>query len=56
LAGIDLVQEFPTISKVFENLLKVPNVSKVLEKSGGAIQPFAFDEEKFQVFHKTLDD
>ena len=56
LAGIDLAQEFPTISKVFENLLKVPNVSKVLEKSGGAIQPFAFDEEKFQVFHKTLDD
>ena len=56
LAGIDLVQEFPTISKVFENLLKVPNISKVLEKSGGVIQPFAFDEEKFQVFHKTLDD
>ena len=56
LAGIDLAQEFPTISKVFKNLLEVPNVSKVVEKSGGAIQPFAFDEEKFQVFHKTLDD
>lgn len=52
LAGIDLGKEFPTISKVFNNLLEVPNISKVVEKAGGAIQPFAFDAEKFQVFHE----
>ncbi len=51
LAGIDLDYEFPTISKVFNNLLEVPNISRVVEKAGGAIQPFAFDEEKFQIFH-----
>ena len=51
LAGIDLEYEFPTISKVFNNLLEVPSISRVVEKAGGAIQPFAFDEEKFQIFH-----
>ena len=52
LAGIDLDKEFPTISKVFNNLLEVPNISKVVDDAGGAVQPFAFDAEKFQVFHK----
>ena len=52
LAGIDLDEEFPTISKVFNNLLEVPNISKVVDDAGGAVQPFAFDAEKFQVFHE----
>ena len=52
LAGIDLDKEFPTISKVFNNLLEVPNISKVVDDAGGAVQPFAFDAEKFQVFHE----
>ena len=52
LAGIDLDKEFPTISKVFNNLLEVPNISKVVDDAGGVVQPFAFDAEKFQVFHE----
>lgn len=52
LAGIDLNEEFPIISKVFNNLLEVPNISKVVDDAGGAVQPFAFDAEKFQVFHQ----
>ena len=52
LAGIDLDKEFPTISKVFNNLLEVPNIFKVVDDAGGAVQPFAFDAEKFQVFHE----
>ena len=52
LAGIDLDKEFPTISKVFNNLLEEPNISKVVDDAGGAVQPFAFDAEKFQVFHE----
>ena len=39
-------------SKVFNNLLEVPNISKVVDDAGGVVQPFAFDAEKFQVFHE----
>ena len=54
LAGIDLEKEFPTISKVFNNLLEVQQISRVVEKAGGAVQPFAYDTKKFQVFHKKI--
>ncbi len=50
LAGIDLPGEFPTMSRVWENMLAVPEAHTVLEEAGGAIQPFAFDAEKFEVY------
>ena len=50
LAGIDLPAEFPTMSRVFENMLAVPEVAGVIEKSGGAIQPLLFDKDKLEVY------
>ena len=54
LSGIKLEKEFPTISKVFNNLLITPPVAKVVEAAGGAIQPLAYDEKKFQVYQKQI--
>jgi glutathione S-transferase len=53
LAGIDLHSEFPTIARVWDNLLAVPTVRRVLEDAGGIVQPFAFDAEKFKVYATT---
>ena len=50
LAGIDLPAEFPTLSRVFENALEVPEVTTVVDAAGGAVQPLAFDAEKFEVY------
>ena len=50
LAGIDLAQEFPTMSRVWENMLEVPEVQAVLEDAGGIVQPFVFDSDKFEVY------
>ena len=50
LAGIDLKAEFPTLARVFDNMLAVPEVASVVEAAGGAVQPFAFDAEKFEVY------
>ena len=50
LAGIDLPGEFPTLSRVWENALAVPEVASVLEDAGGVVQPLAFDAEKFEVY------
>ena len=50
LAGIDLSGEFPTLSRVWENMLAVPEVKAVLTEAGGIVQPLAFDAEKFEVF------
>ena len=50
LAGIDLAGEFPTMSRVWQNMLAVPQVRAVLEDAGGIVQPFAFDAEKFEVY------
>jgi maleylacetoacetate isomerase len=50
LAGIDLEDEFPTMSRVWENMLAVPEVQAVLEDAGGVVQPLAFDAEKFEVY------
>ena len=53
LAGIDLPAEFPTMSRVFENMLAVPEVAGVIEKAGGAIQPLLFDKDKLEVYTGT---
>jgi maleylacetoacetate isomerase len=50
LAGIDLAGEFPTLSRVWENMLAVPQVQAVLEDAGGVVQPLAFDANKFEVY------
>lgn len=50
LAGIDLGGEFPTLSRVWENAIAVPEVAAVLEAAGGIVQPLAFDAEKFEVY------
>lgn len=50
LAGIDLAGEFPIMSRVWENLLVVPQVGEVLQEAGGIVQPFAFDAGKFEVY------
>ena len=50
LAGIDLPGEFPTLSRVFENAVAVPEVAAVLEAAGGIVQPLAFDADKFEVY------
>ena len=50
LAGIDLAGEFPTLSRVWQNMLAVPEVRAVLDEAGGVVQPLAFDAEKFEVY------
>lgn len=52
LAEIDLPTEFPTMSRVWENLLSVKVISSVLEEFGGIVQPLAFDANKFEVYAK----
>ena len=50
LAGIDLAEEFPELSRVWANATAVPEVAAVLEDAGGIVQPFVFDAEKFEVY------
>ena len=50
LAGIDLPGELPTLSRVWENAIAVPEAAAVLKEAGGIIQPFDFDAEKFEVY------
>jgi maleylacetoacetate isomerase len=50
LAGIDLAAEFPTLSRVWENLLAVPEIAVVIEDAGGVVQPLVFDSDKFEVY------
>jgi glutathione S-transferase len=50
LAGIDLPGEFPMMSRVWQNLLAVPEVMRVLEAAGGVVQPYTFDADKFEVY------
>ena len=50
LAGIDLPSEFPTLNRVWENMLAVPEVHAVLDQAGGVVQPLFFDKEKFEVY------
>ena len=50
LAGIDLPDEFPNLSRVFDNAVAVPEVAGVLEAAGGIVQPLAFDADKFEVY------
>lgn len=55
LAGIDLPGEFPTLSRVWENAIAVPEAAAVLNEARGIIQPFAFDTEKFEVYSHVHD-
>ena len=55
LAEIDLAGEFPTISRVWENLIKVKPILDALNGVGGVVQPLAFDADKFEVYAKKLD-
>ncbi len=50
LAEIDLPGEFPTLNRVWENMLQVPEVQGVIEAAGGVVQPLVFDEERFEVY------
>ena len=53
LAGIDLAGEFPTLARVWQNLLGVPEVAAVIADAGGIVQPLAFDADKFEVYAAT---
>lgn len=50
LAGIDLAAEFPTLWRVWENSVRIPEVRDVLQDAGGIVQPLVFDAEKFEVY------
>ena len=50
LTNINLPEKYPTLARVWENLLAVEIISKTLEEFGGVVQPFAFDSEKFEVY------
>ena len=50
LAEVDLHAEFPVMALVWDNLLAVPEVSRVLEEAGGVVQPLVFDTDKFEVY------
>ena len=50
LADLDLPKEFPTLARVWTNLLKVPAIANTLDEFGGVVQPFSFDSEKFEVY------
>ena len=50
LAGIDLPGEFPTLSRVWENAIAVPEFAEVIEEAGGVVQPLVFDEDAFEVY------
>ncbi|MGI9423192.1 MAG: glutathione S-transferase family protein [Hyphomicrobiaceae bacterium] len=52
LAGINLPAEFPNLSRVWDNMLAQPQVRRVLQNAGGTVQPFAFDEAKFEVYFR----
>ena len=55
LAGINLPEEFPTLSRVWDNAIAVPEAAAVLNEAGGIVQPFAFDAEKFEVYADVRD-
>ena len=55
LAGIDLPEEFPILSRVFDNMVAEPVVSRLLEEAGGVVQPYAFDTDKFEIYVKDAD-
>ena len=50
LAGIELADEFPVLSRVWESAIAAGEVAAVLEEAGGIVQPFAFDARKFEVY------
>lgn len=50
LAGINLHTEFPTMGRVWGNLIRVAEIRAVLDDAGGIVQPLAFDSEKFEVY------
>lgn len=50
LAGIGLCDEFPTINRIWENLINVGYVRAVLDQARGIVQPFAFDADKFEIY------
>ena len=54
LGGINLIEEFPLISKVFNNLLNTPSVAQVVNDAGGTVQPLAFDADKFEVYQSKF--
>ena len=50
LAEIALAEEFPILSRIWENAIAVPEVAEVLGEAGGIVQPLVFDSEKFEVY------
>lgn len=50
LAEIDLAREFPILARVWDNMIAVPAVKGVLEDAGGIVQPWAYDNEKFEAY------
>ncbi len=50
LAEIDLAAEFPHMARIWDNMLAVPEVDKVVQAAGGKVQPLAFDAEKFEIY------
>ena len=53
LAEIDLDAEFPHMARIWNNMLAVPEVDKVIQAAGGKVQPLAFDAAKFEVYATT---
>lgn len=47
LAGIDLGAEFPTMARVWEHVIAMPEVAALIEDAGGIAQQMTFDQTKF---------
>ncbi|MEM7188846.1 MAG: glutathione S-transferase N-terminal domain-containing protein [Pseudomonadota bacterium] len=46
LAEIDLPNEFPVLSRVFDHVCDQPGIAEVIEDAGGKVQPMVIDREK----------
>ncbi|MDH3668122.1 MAG: glutathione binding-like protein [Paracoccaceae bacterium] len=50
MAGIDLPNEFPILSRVFDHVTEVPAVRRVLEDAGGKVQPSFFSKAHMEAY------
>lgn len=50
IGGIDLAGEFPIIARVWNNLSRHPLIRQVVDAAGATVQPYAFDEEKLELY------
>ena len=53
IAGIDLPNEFPILSRVFDHVTEVPEVWRVLEDAGGKVQPSFFSKAHMEAYRDS---